>query len=165
VKNKLGLLLCLLLSFIIVLPNVYAGTKDCSSYTTEDTCPYGGCTWSEGICTQGHIGDDFCSKDEVKNVMYVLGIFIWIAKLFVPLLIIGFGTFDLLKGVTGGDEKAIKEAAQKFGIRFLIGFSVFFLPTILDAILTGISNYDAINDDYMVCEKCLLKPNECRSDE
>lgn len=113
--------------------------------------------------TTEYVGDNFCSQPEVINVMRVIGYFIFVAKIFVPFIIIGFGTFDLYKGVTGGDEKALKDAAKKFGIRTLIGIVIFLIPTVLNIILTAVEGYSAILEDSHICQTCLLKPSKCEN--
>ncbi len=110
-----------------------------------------------------YIGDDFCSQPEIINIMRVIGYFIFAAKIFVPLIIIGFGTFDLYKGVIGGDEKALKESAKKFGIRVLIGIVIFLVPTIINVVLTAVEGYNDTLDEANICQTCLLKPSSCEN--
>lgn len=110
-----------------------------------------------------HIGDNFCSQPEIINAMRVLGYFIFIAKIFVPLIIIGFSVFDMFHAVTGGDEKSLKDSAKKLGIRVLIGITIFLVPTILNVVLTAIDQYNDILSDAYICQTCLLKPQECES--
>lgn len=110
---------------------------------------------------KSHIGDGFCSDKHVKNAMKVVGTFIFIAKIIIPLIIVGYSVFDLWKGVAGGDEKSLSASAKNLGLRVLIGISVFFIPSILHVILGAIDNYTNMEDDFKICETCLLKPNEC----
>lgn len=110
-----------------------------------------------------HIGDNFCSQPEVMNAMRVLGYFIFIAKIFVPLIIIGFSVFDMYHAVLGGDEKSMGASAKKLGIRILIGICIFLVPSILNIILTATDKYDDIKSDSYVCQTCLLRPQDCEN--
>lgn len=110
-----------------------------------------------------HIGDNFCSQPEVMNAMRVLGYFIFIAKIFVPLIIIGFSVFDMYHAVLGGDDKSLSASAKKLGIRILIGISIFLVPSILNIILTATDKYGDIKSDSYVCQTCLLRPQECEN--
>ncbi|MCX4249204.1 MAG: hypothetical protein OSJ65_05525 [Bacilli bacterium] len=109
----------------------------------------------------GHIGQDFCTQKEVMDALRVTGYFLFVARIFIPFIVIALGTFDMFKAVTGGDEKSLTSSAKKLGIRFLIGFSIFILPTIIHVILSALNDYNAISDDANVCQTCLLKPAEC----
>lgn len=108
-----------------------------------------------------HIGDDFCSDEKVMAAIRVLGYFIYILKIFIPFIIIIFGTFDLYKAVMGADEKSISKSVKSLGLRFLIGFAVFLIPTIIDVIFNFANGYSDIKSDLYICETCLLKPFEC----
>lgn len=110
-----------------------------------------------------HIGDNFCSQPEVMNSMRVLGYFIFIAKIFVPLIIIGFSVFDMYHAVLGGDDKSLSASAKKLGIRILIGIAIFLIPSILNTILMATDKYGDIKSDSYVCQTCLLRPQECEN--
>lgn len=153
----------LLLTFILLLPNVvYAKPKDCSSYSA-DSCPANNCIVENGSCVKGHIGQGVCTQKEVMDALRVTGYFLFVARIFIPFIVIALGTFDLFKAVTGGDEKSLVTSAKKLGIRFLIGFSIFIIPTIINIVLSILNDYNAISDDANVCQTCLLKPSECEN--
>ena len=156
------ILILALLTLVVIPGNVLAASKDCGSYSA-DKCPANNCQVENGACVKAHIGQNFCSQEDVINVMRVMGYFIFIAKIAIPFIIILFGTFDMYKAVTGGDEKSMSSSAKKLGIRMLIGFSVFLLPTILHLILSTLNDYEAISDDANICLTCLLKPSECEN--
>ena len=93
--------------------------------------------------------------------MRVIGYFLLVIRVVVPFIVIFFGTLDMYKAVTGGDEKSLLSSAKKLGIRFLIGLSIFLIPSILHIILSALNDYEAISDDANICQTCVLKPSKC----
>lgn len=155
--------LIVIFSFLALIPSVVlAAPKECSSYSV-DSCPASGCIIENGACVKGHIGQGVCSQEEVMNGLRVAGYFLFIARIFIPFIVIGFGTFDMFKAVTGGDDKSMISSAKKLGIRALIGLSIFLVPSIIHIVLSTLNDYNAITDDANVCQTCLLKPSECEN--
>lgn len=166
----LAIVLC---SFIVMDVNAASEGKDIAItntivvtdnfFTKAQYVALSGTNNIANIYGEEHIGDDFCSQPEILNAMRVLGYFIFIAKILIPLIIIGFSVFDMFHAVTGGDDKSLKDSAKKLGIRIIIGISVFLVPTILNTILTAVDLSDDVLSDSHICQTCLLKPQECES--
>lgn len=161
-KFKKTILIVLSVLMLIIPISSQAITYTCSDYSA-DKCPSSACRVQDGACVKAHIGDSFCTDEHVMNAMRVLGYFIFVAKIFVPLIIIGFSVFDMYHAVTGGDDKSLKDSAKKLGFRFLIGFSVFLVPSLLNIVLTAIDQSDEILSDAHICQTCLLKPQDCEN--
>lgn len=156
-------LLILLLVFTLMIPSfVYAKPKDCSSYSVDE-CPANNCIVEGGSCVKGHIGQGFCSQKQVMDALRVAGYFLFIARIFIPFIVIALGTFDMFKAVTGGDEKSMVSSGKKLGIRAAIGLSIFLVPSIIHIVLSTLNDYNAITDDANICQTCLLKPSECEN--
>ena len=78
-----------------------------SKYVKEEDCVYDGtCSWNNGTCVSNNIADRPCDEDEIKTVLRFFGYLLLIARVAVPLIIIGFATFDLFKSVVDKDEKS-----------------------------------------------------------
>jgi hypothetical protein len=117
------------------------------------------------IATDEHVGDGFCQETNVINALRVVGYFLFIAKIVIPFIIIGYGIFDLAKAVTAGDSDKVTKGVKTIGIRVLIGILVFALPSIINVILDGIAD---LNDDeygYSICQTCVLDPFSCEDGE
>lgn len=155
-------LMVILFSFLLIPNVVFAKPKDCSSYSV-DSCPANNCIVEGNSCVKGHIGQGFCSQKQVMDGMRVAGYFLFVARIFIPFIVIALGTFDMFKAVTGGDEKSMVSSGKKLGIRALIGLSIFLLPAIIHIILSTLNDYNAISDDANICQTCLLKPSECEN--
>ena len=154
--KKYFLLILVALAFLPI--NTYA--KECSSFSV-DNCPSNSCQVEGGSCVKAHIGQNFCSQKETMDTLRVVGYFLLVIRIVVPFIVIIFGSFDLFKAVTGGDEKSLSASAKKLGFRFLIGFSIFLVPTLIHIVLSGLNSYEVISDDANVCQTCLLKPGDC----
>jgi len=101
---------------------------------------------------------NFCN-DSVK-VWELVGKILLVFKIVIPLLLIIFGMIDLGQAVIGSDEKDIQKATKKLLRRAIAAVIIFFIPTIVGAIMGLISDF---NDDskeagYDTCSACLTKP-------
>ncbi len=108
-----------------------------------------------------YIGDNVCSDTNVLKALRFVGYMVTIARYFIPLLIIGFGTFDLYKTVMAGTTDSLSKQAKSLGFRILLGLIIVFLPTLLNTILSQIDAFNSINGEYHSCEVCVLDPFNC----
>lgn len=161
--NIKRLFMAILVTCLMFIPSAaYAKPKDCSSYSV-DSCPANNCIVEGGACVKGHIGQGFCSQKQVMDGLRVAGYFLFVARIFIPFIVIVFGSFDMFKAVTGGDEKSFASSGKKLAIRAAIGLSIFLVPTIIHIVLSTLNDYNAISDDANICQTCLLKPSECEN--
>lgn len=58
-----------------------------------------------------------------------------IMRFLVPLIIIGLSVVDFIKALAGQKQDEIKQAANKFIKRLIIGVAIFLIPTIIDLVL------------------------------
>ena len=106
-----------------------------------------------------------CEQDELIQVLKIAGFVLLVAKLIVPLLIIGFGTFDLFKAITDKDEKSLSKQVKILLVRVVIGLIVFFLPSLVNAIFNGTGMNDEIEKNgYKACYNALLYPTKSKSE-
>lgn len=121
----------------------------------NDTTDSGNSLYNENI------GDNVCSNGNVQNALRMVGYFIFLAKLFVPLLIIGFGSFDLYKSILNGGGESMSKQLKSLGFRVIAGIVVFFIPTIVNAFLGQLVAMQGISDEITGCQVCLLDPFNC----
>ena len=110
---------------------------------------------------EDYIGDNICSDTNALKALRFVGYMVTIARFFVPLLIIGFGTLDLYKSVMAGSTDSLSKQAKSLGIRIVIGIFIVFVPTLLSAILSSIDSFGNIEGEYHNCEVCVLEPFSC----
>lgn len=108
-----------------------------------------------------HIGDNICGETNVLKAVRFVGYFLALARLFVPIIIIGFGIFDIYKTVIAGTTDSFIKQLKSLGLRFVIGVLIFFIPTLISSVLTELEGFNVISSEYKSCEKCLLKPFNC----
>ena len=140
------------------IDNVYTAGNDDSTWSDDERwyktdvrfsrmCHY---NYAEGIYT------DKINPDDVKDCKSLLGVDLvneinsWLLyiKIAVPIIIIVMGSLDFGKAFISSDEDAMKKAQKKFIMRLIIGMVIFFIPTIVKALL-NIANQvwgNVIND-------------------
>ena len=86
---------------------------------------------------------------DLAPFLKIVKLIISIVQFSVPLVLIGLGTFDMIKAITSGDEKASSEVVTTFGKRLLFGVIIFLVPYLLslileftEEILTSNSNFE-----------------------
>lgn len=116
----------------------------------------------ENLVLVGATLTNFCSS--ASSVLVWVGWILTIFKIAIPLLIIGYGMFDLGKAVVSSKDDEIKKAAKVLLKRAIAGLAIFFVPTVVMWIFGGVVSYgndkNAI-DDYPICETCILHPGDC----
>ena len=71
----------------------------------------------------------FC--DQASDVLGFIGWILTVFKIAIPLLIIGYGMFDLGKAVVGSKDDDIKVASKRLMYRAIAGVLIFFVPTVV----------------------------------
>lgn len=108
------------------------------------------------------LASDFCSKS--AGVWQLVGKVLVVFKIAIPLLLIIFGMVDLGKAVIGSKEDDIKKATNSLIRRAIAAIVIFFIPTIVGAIFGLVSGFSENEDDYKVCENCLVHPYKSEGD-
>ena len=109
-----------------------------------------------------YVAENPCDENSIRMVMRLFGYILLVARIAVPLIIIGFGTFDLFKSVVDKDEKSLGKQIKQLGIRILAGLIVFFIPNIVSVFFSMSDKLNIIEtDQYKTCYNCLLKPTTC----
>ena len=134
----------------------------CESISIKEDCTSDkACTWNkhDNKCESGYVLDKPCSQDSILQVLHFIGYLLFIAKIFIPLIIIGFATFDLFKAVTDKDEQSLSKQTKIVLTRIASGIIVFFIPSIVYALFGISSQFNTFkNSEYQACVDCLLKP-------
>lgn len=143
--NKKRILFFAVLSIILCFSLVFNYVNETNSLFATTTGEY--------------VAQDPCSENDIRKVLRLFGYLLLIAKIAVPFIIIGYGTFDLFKSVVDKDEKSLTKQLKQLGIRILTGLIVFFIPNIVYALFSVSDKLGVINtSDYKECANCLLEP-------
>ena len=103
-----------------------------------------------------HVGDNFCENSNILSVLRMVGYVLTLLKVFVPIIIIIWATLKFYQAVTAGSSEALSKQVKSLLYRVGIGVMVFFVPTLIDAVLVNF-----ITADSKKCEICVLKPFSC----
>ena len=190
IKKYIHYLLLIVLIFIVLTPTVLASGSDDNhwicpdGYTLKDsdeTCIkenepsliYGSLqcndskqTLKDGKCLSiipAYYYENLCSTNEgVQNAVRIIGYVVAIIKWVAPLMIIVFGILDFSKAVVSSDENALNKATKSLARRLISGVIIFFIPTIITAILNVLEYANIIHDSaFESCTKCILKVSDC----
>lgn len=109
---------------------------------------------------------DICSPDSSSlKAFQILGYILIIIKILVPLIIIVLGSIEFFKASLSGDDKANNAALKALFNKIILGISIFFVPTILDVMLSMVKETKEVGNNYKECTKCLLNPtsSDCKA--
>jgi len=164
-NKKILILFVLMLSMFICNKNVYADTTssslvECTTIDNKNSCnAQGKCRWINGACYSEYVALEPCNENRVRNVLKILGYVLVIVKVVVPLIIIGYGTFDIFKAVIDKDDKSLPKQAKRLMMRVIIGMLIFFIPNMVHAAFKLSDRLDFINQsEYLTCASCILDP-------
>ena len=117
---------------------------------------------------KGVIGDKFCEQPETIKASRLLGFFVILVKVLVPMIIIIWGILDFAKVVTQGTTDSLKKEAITFGIRVLLGIFIFFVPSIISAAFDAFMYFKSAGQEYNKCAQCIFHPfddSKCKVDD
>jgi hypothetical protein len=104
-----------------------------------------------------------CSSSSYRKPMKFVGWIINTIRYLVPLIIIGFGVWDLYKAITNSDaEKAAMASIKSLVIRVGAGVFIFLLPGIIEFILGMVSTWNSGSGEYnygsawACCGECIF---------
>lgn len=106
-------------------------------------------------------GTEVCQGD-VLRALKIVAEAVNIIKVLIPVVIILTGISSVVKAVMA-DDAAIKKSINSLIVKFFVGATIFFIPTIINAIYTMIDTNGLFkNNKYSVCFKCAFY-NNCGS--
>jgi len=105
-----------------------------------------------------------CQEDGVKQAFQIMGYFLFVVKIAIPLLLIILGTIDFSKAVFTSDDKSSKEAISQFVKRIIIAVIIFIIPTVFNFLFSLVEGAEEVGNKFSGCTKCLFEPfneNSC----
>ena len=105
-----------------------------------------------------------CDKDtnpQLVASLRLVGIFVSIIKIIVPIILIIMGSIDMTKAVVSKDHDAIQKNLIVFGKRTLAGVLIFLTPTVMLALFHLIDGMDNFDSAYKTCVDCILGDSSC----
>lgn len=106
-------------------------------------------------------GTTYCSDPNFLKPFKFLGRIFTILKILIPIIIIGFGAFDLSKAVVASKDDEIKKSIRSLAMRALAGVVIFFIPTIVNLVFMLVDDWNKYSTDYSKCSRCISNPGDC----
>ncbi|MBQ9853637.1 MAG: hypothetical protein IJO57_01220 [Bacilli bacterium] len=103
---------------------------------------------------------DICGENGLMPVFTLIGNIVTFIKIFVPILLIIFGSIDLMKAVMASKDDEIKKAQSTLIKRAIYAVVIFFIPTIISLLMGLVDQNDNMNEN---CWKCVVDPGPCKS--
>ena len=102
---------------------------------------------------------NFCK--DTWDIWQMVGKFIRVFRIILPLLLIVFASIDLGKAVVSSDEKVIKQSTRHIAVRCIVAIIIFFIPMFISAVFNLIDDFhkDVDSEGYNLCYTCITKPN------
>ena len=101
------------------------------------------------------MAEDFCTK--TVEVWRLVGLFLLVFKIVIPIILIVLGVIDLGKAVVSSDDKAISKSAKSLGMRVIAAVCIFFVPTLISFVIGVVDN--SVDEMSKVCAYCIKSPN------
>lgn len=100
--------------------------------------------------------DNFCNK--TAGIWQLVGYALMALKIIIPIIIIVLGVVNFSKAAIVSDKDAIKKASITLLQKLIFGICIFFVPTIVNLLVSLISDFAGNQDSVGVCQYCLLDP-------
>ncbi len=106
-----------------------------------------------------NVNVNYCNG--LKSTFVFIGHIIRLAKILIPIIIIGFGMFDFFKAVTSSKDDEIKKSTRSLLFRCVAGVCIFFLPAVIDLIFGFVDSWGNYESTYQECLKCIWDVGGC----
>lgn len=135
------------------------GTSICDLYSAVKANNSGDAT--EGSSSENTNSNvDYCNG--LNSTFVFIGHIVQIAKIFIPIVIIGFGMLDFFKAVIGSKDDEIKKSIKSLVGRCIAGVCIFFLPAVITLIFSWIDGWSAgYEGKTNECFKCIWNVGSC----
>lgn len=103
----------------------------------------------------------FCYSKGVLKTIRIIHILIILAKILTPIILIGTGSITFAKAMLADDEKSLANAAKKLIFSLVVSVVVFFVPTIVNGIMSLVTSKRPGGANCRIC----LSESVTRCDE
>lgn len=104
----------------------------------------------------------YCTEPNVARTLKFLGMLLFIAKIFVPALIIILGSIDFGQVILAGKDDEIKKRLGILIKRIIAGIIIFFIPSIIEFLFSVLDGYSDTVNKFSNCRTCILDPDSCQ---
>ena len=104
---------------------------------------------------------NLCDTPNVLRVFKVVYIFLNIAKIIVPLIIIIVGIKDFIGVTMNGKDDELKSTMNHLVKRIIAGLVIFCIPAIINYVFSLSAKYQETANAFTSCSVCLTSDKEC----
>lgn len=106
---------------------------------------------------------------ELSPAIQLIGRLLYIFKLFLPLVLIILGIFDIGKAVISSKSEDVKKHMKNFLFKVFVCVIVFFIQDICMIVFGFVGGFNDVKEnsgiDFDVCYSCMFKPNSDECDD
>ena len=108
-----------------------------------------------------YAADVLCHDVNVLKAMKIVGTLIMIIKIVVPIIIILTSIISMVNAILYEDDNALKKSFSVLIQKVIVGAIIFFIPSLIYAVLSLTANYDKTKNQFTDCGKCITSLKEC----
>ena len=112
-------------------------------------------------CENCFAANKFCDKSGVLQAFRIVGILLLIIKILVPVIIILTGIISMSRAVIAEDESEIKKCISVLISKVIVGAIIFFIPTIIYAVLQSVEKVGKTRLEFGKCTMCTVNIEQC----
>lgn len=86
----------------------------------------------------------FCNDYHFLEGVRIISFIITILRIVIPILLIGFGTYDYFQTVVNPDKASVGEKTKSFAFRVISAFMIFMLPSLINLIFSVVTNFGGV---------------------
>lgn len=104
---------------------------------------------------------EMCELEGVLKTFKMINIFLTLAKIILPLVIIIIGMKDFFNVIVAYKDDEFKNSINSLFKRIIAGLIIFILPSILNFFLNLSASYQKTASEFASCSVCLTSTKEC----
>lgn len=103
--------------------------------------------------------ENFCADS--TTIWSVVGWFLTIFKIVIPIILIVMGSIDFGKAVVAQKDDEIKKSSKSLAMRAVAAIIIFILPSVIMMLINWAMDVSGTDMDYETCTDCVIHPSEC----
>ena len=104
---------------------------------------------------------NLCDQEAVLRTFKMINIFLAIARIVVPLIIIIVTVVNITKIIISGKDDDLKDNWKLLVKRLIAGLVIFIIPSVINYVLTLNANMQETANEFTSCSVCLTSGKEC----
>ena len=94
---------------------------------------------------------DFCNDYHFLEALRIVKFILTVLKIVIPILLIGFGSYDYLQTILNSEENTLSNQTKKLTTRIVSAFMIFLIPTIVNIVFNLTDNFSDLSFMITTC--------------